>query len=127
MAARLENIKKTPQAGHSGVDPKKLQLFIDRSENMQDRVDKISDAAKEACSPIREDMKDAAGEACDTLGISRSVYSAILRKRRLIKKANAVQGKLNDDHQDSYELVEHALGMMADLPLGRAILEETKH
>ena len=115
---------RTVAAGHNGYDGAALQRFIDRIEALQADIDQIMDDAKAKCQPLRDDIKEVKDEACDAVGVTKKVLNAVIRQRRLKFRAEHVRDKLDEDQQESYDQVRHALGMLSDTPLGEAVLDQ---
>ncbi len=80
--------------------------------------------ARAACQPDRDDIKVIKRQAAEA-GIPKKELSAVIRKRRLLKKAEHVHESLNETKQETFDQIQFALGMLADLPRGRAALEKS--
>jgi len=119
-----KKLSQTPKPGHNGYDGEKLKVYLDRIDNIQGDIDNTMDEAKGSCAPKRQDMNDVKEEACDRCGVTKSVLAAVIRERRLSNKVLDIRTKLNDDHKESFDQVRHALGGLAALPLGQAVLNE---
>jgi hypothetical protein len=67
-------------------------------------------------------IKKAAAEA----GIPKKVFSAKLRERSLLRKADAVRGTLSEEQQEFFDEVTVKLGELSESigPLGQAALEK---
>lgn len=132
--AKNVNSKKKPKATDggettgveairgNGYDPELTREFVDRCEEVQGEIDGIMDAAKAKCAPLREDVAAIKKEANDK-GLPRAELNAVLRKRRLLRKADGVRGSLSENQQDNFDQLEQALGMLSDTPLGKAALD----
>lgn len=108
------------QPGNNGYDIQKCNLYVDQIEKIQGKVDDIMAVAKKDCLPHKQEIKEAKTAACEAIGCQASVLNAALKKRRLLRKAEAVRASLEEDKQDSLDLLLHALGDLADTPLGEA-------
>ena len=106
-------------ASTNGFDGKKLKGFLDRFRACQREIDTIMSAAQDECAPHRDDMAAIKKEAAEA-GFSKTEFATVLRKMRLEDKLNAVAAKLDEDQQNTYEMMLHALGQLADTPLGAA-------
>lgn len=98
---------KPPPIGLNGLgadDQRRLTGFVTRIERLRDEL-----------RPIQEDIKAVFGEA-RAMNFDVRTINRILRERAV----DATQRQQADDLLDSYR---HALGMLADTPLGRASLE----
>lgn len=108
----------------NGFSADKLQGFIDRVQNCQAEIDQITETAKAACLPHREDIASIIKEAAEE-GLPKREFSTVLRRLRLEHKLEHVADKLHDDNRETYDQMLHALGKLAaDLgPLGEAALD----
>lgn len=114
-------------AGNNGYDVQKVNLYVDQIETIQGKADDIMAVAKKDCLPHKQDIKEAKTAACEAIGCQASVLNAALKKRRLLRKAEAVRAGLEEDKQDSLDLILHALGDLADTPLGQAATGDKSH
>lgn len=110
--------------GHNGLDNDKVQSFVDAYEEEQSLIDEIMTEAREKCQQHKDNQKDIKGEAADN-NIPKKVFSAAISKRRLLARAEKVDAALNDAQKETFVQVQHALGMIADTPLGQAVLAKT--
>lgn len=112
---------KTAMAGRSGFDVKILKRLIKACEEEDSMIDEIMVKARQDAQPHVDAIKDYKKEAAEA-GIPKAVFSAALRFRKLERKKEAVRERLNEDQQDDYDTVLHALGDLADTPLGKAAM-----
>ena len=108
--------------GHNAPDMSKAKEFIERIESVQGEINDIMAEAKARCEPKREDIKAIKKEAADT-GIQRRPFNAVLAVRKAEAKAESIRANLDEDHQTFFDNLRHALGDLADLPLGQAALK----
>ena len=108
------------EIGQNSVDKDKLKAFIDRCENIQGDIEAIGANAKKDCLPYREDLKQVKKDACKILKIKADVLNAALRQRKFERKAEKVRAGLDEDTQETFDHIMHALGDLADTPLGQA-------
>jgi len=132
--AKNVNSKKKPKATDggettgveairgNGYDPELTREFVDRCEEVQFQIDDIMAKAQNQCAPLREDVAEIKKDAHDK-GLPRAELNAVLRKRRLLRKADGVRGSLSENQQDNFDQLEQALGMLSDTPLGKAALD----
>ncbi len=106
MAKRGRKPKPQPIGanGLSADDQRRLNLFVTRIERLRDEL-----------APIQADIKAVLGEA-RAMNFDVKTINRILRERAV----DVSKRQLADDLLDSYR---HALGMLADTPLGRASLQ----
>jgi uncharacterized protein (UPF0335 family) len=101
----------------------KLRGYLDRIAEVQAEIDKIMENAKAACSPLREDIDEIRKEANEA-GFARKELNTLIRKERLERKLERVAENLDEEQKERYEDMLHALGALADLPLGEAVAEK---
>ena len=108
-------------AGRNGFDKDEVQSFVDRVENVDAKIDEIMEKAKKDCQPHRDDIKEIKNDASDE-GLAKKPFNALLRRRKLLRKAEAVEDALNEQQKDDFIHMAHALGDLADTPLGQAAM-----
>jgi hypothetical protein len=111
-----------PKAGGNGFDPDMVQGYFTRADELHGRMDEIMRKAREDCQPHVDDLKELKKEAAEAGGVPKKVFSAMLAKRRALRKAENADHALSDEQKETFEQLEHALGMLAGLPLGDAVL-----
>ena len=102
--------------GHNTIAAAKFEPFIGRHENEQAEIDKIMAQARKDCQPHRDNQKTIKDEAADA-GFRKQPFNAVLKERKLIRKANEIRAKLADEQKDDYDQMKHALGMQMELDL----------
>lgn len=110
----------------NGFDPDITKSFVERVENLQGEIDAIMEKAREACQPMRDDIKEVIKEAA-AAGYAKKPFRALISKRRKLSQAEAIGSELNDDQKETLEQMQHALGMLSDLPLGEAATRSAGH
>jgi hypothetical protein len=113
---------EAPEA--NSYDWDKAGGFVKSIENIQNEIDAINAEAQLKCQPHREDMKQVKKDMKDDLGIPLKAFNAVVAARRAEAKAEGHREKLSTDHKDSYDQIRHALGDLADTPLGEAALAD---
>lgn len=110
-------------AASNGFDPEKTKSFVERIENLHGDLDKERSAYMLACKGIRGDIKSVLDEAKDA-GIPKKELKAVVKTRALAKKLEAIRDDLEGEQQDTYDMIRHAIGDLADTPLGQAALKQ---
>lgn len=90
--------------GHNSVTHDRLRSFVERLERLDDEKRDIAEQMKDV-------MAEAKGEGFDVRTIRE-----VLRLRKMKPHDRMEREELRD-------LYMHALGMLADMPLGRAAIE----
>lgn len=111
----------TPAPGHNGFDPKTVSSFVARIESLHEDLLKERSAYMLACKQIRGDITLVLDEAKDA-GIPKRALKSVVRVRELEGKAEMVRQELEAEDQQNHDLIRQALGDLADLPLGQAVL-----
>lgn len=93
-----------PRAGHNSVAKDQLKAFVERIERLEDEKAVIAD-----------DIRSVYAEAKDD-GFDAKALRAVIRLRKQDADERAEQQAIIDTYM-------HALGMLADLPLGKAAME----
>lgn len=110
------------RAGNNFVPSEKIIDFVNRIEFVGEEMDSAKGTYMQECKERREDIRSIIKEAKDA-GIPAQSLKAVIKARELERKAKAARDDLGDlDHQEKYDLIRHALGDFADLPLGKAAL-----
>jgi uncharacterized protein (UPF0335 family) len=107
--------------GHNGFDPQTVNSFVARVENRHEEL--LSERSKYmlACKGVREEIKEILDEAKDA-GIPKRALRSVIKVRDLEAKAEKVREELEAEDQESHDQIRLALGDLADLPLGQAVL-----
>lgn len=121
MAKRAEHAVKAK--GDGSINSDTATGYVERIETLDAEIDEIMAAAREKCQPIKDDRKVIFKEAADN-GIAKKPLAAVIRKRRLARRAEALRDMLSDEQAETYDSILHALGDLADLPLGKAALDK---
>lgn len=111
-----------PTAGGNGFDPDKVQGYFTRADNICEEIDEIMRKAREDCQPHVDALKELKKEAAEVGGVPKKVFSAMLAKRRALRKAENADHALSDEQKLTFERLELALGLLRDTPLGAAAL-----
>lgn len=109
--------------GHNGLQPDAVQGFTDRIENLMDKLASEKGEYMVRCKSIREDVNLVLAEAKDA-GIPKKAFRAVIKTRELENKLDAIRDELEAETQETYDQIRHALGDLADLPLGNATLQK---
>jgi hypothetical protein len=123
--AKLKAGEETVHAakiGGNGFDSELLKSMVAECEEHEEAMEKIMRDAREACQPHVDEVKAIKKRAAEENGVPKKVFSAALRERKILRKAETVRSTLSDDQAETYDQVKHALGMLADMPLGRVAL-----
>lgn len=111
-----------PRPGGNGFDPAVVSGFVQRIESLGDDLLTERSEYMTRCKSIRGDIKLVLDEAKDA-GIPRKELKLAVKTRELQRKVDAIREDLEGDEQDNYDMIRHALGDLADTPLGAAALK----
>jgi uncharacterized protein (UPF0335 family) len=99
----------------------KSKSFVERIENLHRQKEELHSAYMLECKDLSLDeqqvYKDAKGE-----GIPKKALKSVIRDRSLRRKLEAIREGLDAADQDSFDMIKHALGDLAETPLGEAAL-----
>jgi uncharacterized protein (UPF0335 family) len=115
-------MKEPKPAKTNGYDPAKVQEFVGRIENLHNDIASEKGSFMQICKDIHSDINLVFDEAKEA-GIPKKALKKVITARALEAKAAAVREALEGEDQDSFDLLRHALGDLADTPLGAAALK----
>lgn len=120
-----EKAADTPKAGTvNGVNSDHAQGFVSRIENLYDDLEKERSEYMLRCKDIREGIREVLDEAKEH-GIGKTALKAVIKTRALERKLEELRDDLEPDQQETYDQIRHALGDLAELPLGQAALDKS--
>lgn len=126
MARKMKDdasAKPKSKVGHNGFDPAVLNSLVERIENIEADGETDKGEYMQRCKARKEDIADIIEEG-KARGIPPKPFKKALSARKLNKKIEALRADLADMvDQESYDQIRHALGDLADLPLGEAALK----
>ena len=111
-------------AKSNGYDPDKVNNAVARIETLKADIASIMGNALNECRSIHQDIKAVYQEAKDAHGIPKKALRSVIKAREFERKAEQVREDLEGDDQNDFDLIRHALGDLADTPLGKAALVE---
>lgn len=96
-----------------------LQGFLDRILAVHGDIDEIMGNAKLACSSYRQDIKQIKKEANEA-GFAAKELNTLVKMKRLEDQIDHIADEFDPEQKERFEDMLHALGELADLPLGEA-------
>jgi uncharacterized protein (UPF0335 family) len=108
----------------NAFDPKHVRFAVESIESLKADIATVMAEALNECRSIHQQIKHVYQDAKGEHGIPKKALKSVIKARELERKAQAVREDLEDDVQDEHDMLRHALGDLADLPLGRAALGE---
>lgn len=103
----------------NGFGPAKR--WVDEIEKHMGTLDTYKGEHMRRCQQVREMITQAIDSAKDA-GIPKKELKAVLKVRGLEKKIIKAREDLDDDESiETFDQIRHALGDLADLPLGQAV------
>ena len=105
----------------NGFDPKLVKGMTKRVETCLDKLESMKGKYMSECKAVRNDISDIYKEA-KAKGIPTRPFKNYVKERELRGKIEDLRDNLEEDDQDSYDLIKQAMGELADLPLGAAAL-----
>lgn len=98
-----------PAKHGNGFDPKTVQEIVEEIEEAFDRIESERGKYMAKCKSIREDI-DLVKERAKALGIPKKELNAVLKTRAMQRKLEAIREALEEDNQELYDQLRHALG-----------------
>jgi len=114
---------RQPRPASNGFDPDKLKGYVDHVENAETELASEKGKFMRECQGYRKAINDILGEAKDD-GIPKKELKAVLKTRRVTRQLEAIRDGLEGESQETYDQIRHALGDLADLPLGQPALAD---
>lgn len=106
----------------NGLDPKRTKECVDRIEALAERKQTLHMTYMQECAVINEDIGDVYEEAKTAWGIPKKALKTVIKVRATERKLEAMRDDLETEDQESFDQIRHALGDLADTPLGGAAL-----
>lgn len=110
----------------NGPNPERTKECVDRIENLLAKKDGLHMDYMAECSVIAGDIKDIYTEAKSAWGIPTRALKTVIKSRIMERKLDALRNDLEGDDQESFDQIRHALGDLADLPLGEVVTAKAK-
>jgi uncharacterized protein (UPF0335 family) len=114
------------QPGKSGsFDPKKAQSYVERIEAINAEIASETGTFMAAMKEKKNDIADILEEAKSN-GIGKTPLKTVIKARALTLKLEAMEEALEDEQRETYDQILHAIGDLAELPLGKAALDRAE-
>ena len=114
------------RAGHNGIDGDKLSAVVKEAERIEAEIASAKGAHMKFCQKKREEIAGVIKDAKAEHGIPTKELKAVLKRRKARQKMEELRDRLEADQQDTLDQMEHALGDLADLPLGAAAMDRAR-
>jgi hypothetical protein len=115
----------TDTAGTNGYDGDALERFINEIEAQHDELDKLKSEHMLACKGPRGRIKETL-QAVREADVNVVAFRVALKQRLDQRKHERRVEELEADDADAYEMIAHALGNLAETPLGQAALAKAR-
>lgn len=83
-------------------DDDDMQSVLDRIEEIDAQKKSIMATAMAECGKLSDKIKEIKKEAADDLKIPRKVLNPLLKRRRLERQIEAIDGDVDEDFQEVY-------------------------
>lgn len=120
--ARKPKIQQTKPATN-GFDPDVLNSIVGRIEQVFVELDSLRGTYMQDCKSFREDIANLYDEA-KARGVPPKSLKKAVKARELNRKIEALREDLDLVDRETYDQIRHALGDLADTPLGDAALNK---
>lgn len=109
----------------NGFDPKAAQLWQREYEKRLEKLAELKSAYMIDCKDVRDDMKDVLDRAKE-VGIPKRAIKDTAKIRELLKRIENIETGGEAEDSETLEQFRHALGDLADTPLGAAAEKSKK-
>lgn len=106
----------------NGPNPDRTKECVDRIEALDRKREAAHMAYMQECAAIASDKKDIFTEAKTAWGLPTRVLKRVIKVRAAERKLEDMRESLESDEQETFDQIRHALGDLADTPLGRSAL-----
>lgn len=103
----------------NGFDATVLKRFVTDIERHHETIASYKGEHAQRVKSVQELITEVFDRAKDA-GIPRKELKAVIKERRLLVQIENLREELEEDQQETLDQIKHALGMLADLPLGEA-------
>lgn len=114
MPRKTTKSEKPDDPKPASINRDKAEKYVSAWESLDAKIDKALAQAAKDVQPFKDDQKAIVKRAAEN-GIPKAEFKAVLRERKLRRKADAVRGSLNKNQQETYDVLKVALGMQLDL------------
>lgn len=108
----------------NGFDATILKRFVGEIDKHKEAMASRQGEYMKYCRDQRELISAVFDRAKDA-GIPRAELKAALKERDLQKKIEALREDMEPEQAETFDQIKHALGMLADLPLGATALKRS--
>lgn len=116
MATKEKNAK----AGHNGYDPEKAQQVIGACKELYGEIAELKADNAAKCKDKHSEIKDIIDDAKKSYGIPKGAVQTVLKIHNLEDRARRARDDQPPEKQDAIDQLRHALGDLADTPLGQS-------
>ncbi|WP_010683129.1 DUF2312 domain-containing protein [Methylobacterium mesophilicum] len=106
----------------NGFDPKRTKECVDRIEALAAKKTALHMTYMAECAVINEDIGDVYEEAKTAWHIPKKALRTVIKARATERKLEDMRNDLDLVDRESFDQIRHALGGLADTPLGDAAL-----
>ncbi|MGY2052940.1 hypothetical protein [Methylobacterium sp. JK268] len=106
----------------NGPNPERTRECVERIEAIADRKEAAHMEYMRQCSVFAEETKAVYDEAKKAWGLNRRSLKAVIKTRAMERKLEALRDDLEGEEQETFDQIRHALGDLADTPLGQTVL-----
>lgn len=108
----------------NGFDPKRTKECVDRIEALVSKKQSLHMTYMSECAVINEDIGDVYEEAKTAWHIPKKALRTVIKARSTERKLEEMRNDLDLVDRESFDQIRHALGDLADTPLGNAAISD---
>lgn len=109
----------------NGFDADVLKRFVGEIERHHDQIASYKGEHAQRVKSVQEMISDIYDRARDA-GVPKKQLKAVIRERDMLKKIEALREDMEPEQAETFDQIKHALGMLADLPLGEVALARSE-
>jgi uncharacterized protein (UPF0335 family) len=101
--------------------PERVKNAVGEIEDLLSKKQRLHMGYMSECRSINEDIV-AVYDAAKGSGIHKKALRKVVKTRELERKVASIREDLEAEDQETFDQIRHALGDLAELPLGQAAL-----
>ena len=115
--------KEKTKPGNNGYDPEKVKQVVGACEGLLSDIAKVKSENALKCKDLKAEIKDIIDDAKTRHGIPKGAIRQVLKIHEYEDKARRARDDQEEEVQNSIDMVRHALGDLADTPLGLSVVK----
>jgi uncharacterized protein (UPF0335 family) len=109
----------------NALDADKVRRYVGTIEEYERDLESKKGAYMAECKSVRSDISDIYVEA-KAQGVPMKELKRVVKTRVLERRTKKLRDDLDSDGQENYDQIIHALGGLAELPLGAIVADRAR-